>query len=179
MSKYTNLFVLAFLFFFACQEKINQPTELLSYNGKIVTETVAPFLGGGDGSLYRTVAPTGQIEHAPPYGTVYGHESDPNNVYLSRGEERLPSGSWTDQVNNETYTTTLFNDGTITFENLTVVTISNAVNTHYLNENGDWINIESDITLQAKAVTTGSNGVCDISTGDRGVLMAGGGGGIN
>ncbi len=179
MSKYTNLFLLAFLFFFSCQEKINQPTELLTYHGKMVNETAASFLIVGDNALFRTVAPCGQIEPLPPYGTVYGHESDPDNVYLSQGGEQLPSGSWTDQVNDETYTTTLFSNGVLTLENLTLITISNAVNTHYLDENGDWIDVDSDITVQANAVATGAGGVCDISTIDRGVLMAGGGGGVN
>lgn len=179
MSKYTNLFLLAFLFFFACQEKINQPTDRLDYNGKMVTETVAPFLFSGGNALFRTIASTGQIEQSPPYGTVYGHESDPDNVYLSQGGEQLPSGSWTDQVYDDTYTTTLFSNATITFENLILITITNAVNTHYLDENGNWIDVNSGITIQANAVTTDSGGACDISTSDKGVLMAGGGGGVN
>lgn len=178
MNRLNNVFVLAIIFFFACQSNINQPTETITYNGITITETVASFLVN-EGDLAKAESPKCQLEVSPPNGTVYGHETDPDNVYLAQGGERLPSGAWTDQVYQDVYRTTLFSNASITFDNPTLITISNANATSYLDSDGNWNEVSSDVSVEAKAVSTGSDGACEISTSDKGVFESGGNGGIN
>lgn len=166
MNKQTKIAISIFtiiLLMVGCQSDLNQPNEPLTYNGIVVSETTQKFTN--ENVLARSTAANAQIENNPPYGTVYGHENDPDNVYLSQGGELLPNGSWADQVFNETYKTTLFGNSKAEFDNLASVTITNPVNMYYLDGNENWIQITSDTTVQTTAVTTGLYGSGDIESG--------------
>lgn len=152
----------ATLLWVSCQSNINQPNEPLTYNGIIVSETPPAF--NGTGGLAKSTLPNAQVESAPPYGTVYGHENDPDNVYLCQGGETLTDGSWTDQVYNDTYKTTLFENSVAEFDGVVIVTITNPENCYYVDNNGNWVQVTSDINVQTTAVSTGPNGSADIES---------------
>ncbi len=152
----------ATLLLVSCQSNINQPNEPLTYNGIIVSET--PPASNSAGDLAKTTSQNAQIESTPPYGTVYGHENDPDNVYLCQGGETLTDGSWTDQVYNDTYKTTLFENSIAEFDGVVTVTITNPDNCYYVDNDGNWVQTISDITVQTTAVSTGPNGSADIET---------------
>ncbi len=160
------------LFMVGCQSDINQPNAPLTYNGIVVSESTPDFTRRN--ALARSTAANAQIEDNPPYGTVYGHENDPDNVYLSQGGELLRDGSWADQVYNETYKTTLFGNSKAEFDNLATVTITNPVDMYYLDGNGNWVQITSDTTVETIAVTTGLYGSGDIESGTICAIGSGG-----
>lgn len=174
MKKFTHIIVLALIFTFACQSNINKPNKPLTYNGLSVSEVSAPFLIVNNGSLARTVSPKGQLEPAPPYGTVYGHNDYPDDVYVSQGNELLPSGAWTDQAYQEIYRTALFGDTKVSFDEPTIVNITNADNTYYLDNSGNWELVLSDVSVETQGIKTDTNGSCSISTNCKVVLDPGG-----
>jgi len=159
-SKVFLLILSLIVLFVACESKVTSPNTPLVYKGITVSETTPDFIGGN--RLAKTTESTAQIESDPPYGTVYGVDTDPDNVYLSNGSEVLPTGSWTDQVYQETYKTTLFSKSTAQFDGLTTVTITDAVDCYYLDATGTWVEVTSDITVETTAIKTGVNGTCSI-----------------
>lgn len=161
--------------FFGCEDAINQQKEPLTYQGKVVLEITPSFVLTDNGAMAKLNAPSAQIEEDPPDGTVYGLESDTNNVYLSQGSEMLPYGSWTDQIYEDVYSTTMYANTLISCEELTTITITDITpNCKYLNEFDDWVPIHEDATVTAKAVSTGPNGSATITT-DSKILMGHGG----
>jgi len=157
MKNILNLFILALVLFLGRQSNnSSQPQEILTYHGKVVVESAAPWLAKG-------IEPAGKIEENPPSYTVYGQVND-TNVYLAQGGEQLPIGAWTDQVLEDIYTVTLFQSSSITFETLTLVMLVDAVGCQYLDANNEWITVDSDMTVYVKAIVTGDDGSCIIST---------------
>ncbi len=159
-----SLIILTIIFILAgCESNLTQPPQELTYNGITVSESVPEFIQPS--VLAKTTDESAaQIEEDPPYGTVYGHETDPDNVYLSSGSEVLPSGSWTDQVYDETYKTTLYANTKATFDAPTTVTITDPVDCYYLNASGVWVEVTSDTTVETTAIKTGLNGTCTIES---------------
>lgn len=168
-----SLFVVLGIFF-GCEDTINQQQEPLTYHGVEVLETTPAFIFPGNRVLAKGSAPKAQIEANPPYGTVYGHESDPSSVYLALGGELLPDGSWIDQIYEDLYETTLYNNSAISFESPATITITGAAQCKYLNVDDQWVPIQGDATVTVKAVSTGPNGTSTIET-DSKVLMGHGG----
>ncbi len=168
-----NKLMLLFVFgiFMGCEDKINQ--EPLTYQGKEVLETTPSFLIP-QGVMLKGEGPSSQIQVDPPYGTVYGHKTDPNNVYLSQGGELLPDGSWTDQVYSDVYGATLYSNSGVHFESPATVTLSNAVDVKYLDVNDNWVSVSGDATITAKAISVGPAGTTFMETGSK-VLMGHGG----
>ncbi len=168
--------MISLTFFFGCQDSVYQEQGPLMYQGKEVLETTPSFviLEVKDGVMAKAGDPEVQIEANPPYGTVFGNESDSGNVYLSQGSEMLPAGSWIDQVNGEVFTTTLLSNSTVSFVNATTITITGATDCEYLNVDDEWVSITGDATVTAKAVSIDENGTCTIETSDK-ILMGHGG----
>ena len=159
----------------ACNSKLTQPeNKPLTYNGIVVSESTPAFLSS-DG-ITRSTNSSGQIENDPPYGTVLGHENDPDNVYLAQGGEILPSGSWADQMFQAIYSTTLYGNTIAEFANTTTVTILNPIDCYYLNSIGNWVQVSSSQTVQTTVVKTGLNGSCTIQSN---TLASIGNGGID
>jgi len=153
--------------FFGCEDAIDQKQEPLTYQGKVVLETTPSFIFSGKGVAAKGVAPNAELEISPPYGTVYGHASQPENVFLAQGGELLPNGSWVDQVFHDVYVTTLFSNGVISFDDPTTIVITGAAQCKYLNEDGQWVPIHGAATVTAKGVATGPNGTTTIETTSR------------
>lgn len=179
MKKYFSLFASMMIVFFACELDLVNHSQVITYCGKTVIETPAPFLINGDGALNRGSNSVGQIENSPPAGTVYGHENDPDNVYLSQGGEQLPKGSWSDQTYQELYSTSLYRNSSITFNELTLVTITSGNSCQYLDNNGIWNTVGNNITIYVKAVRTDEDGSCQVTTNAKGVYNTRGGDGNN
>ena len=168
-----SLFVVLGIFF-GCEDTINHQQEPLTYHGIEVLETTPSFILPGNRVLAKGSAPNAQIEANPPYGTVYGCESDPSNVYLAIGGELLPEGFWTDQIYEDFYGTTLFSNSVISFESPATIIITGAAQCKYLNVDDRWVPIRGDATVTAKAVSTGPSGTSTITT-DSKMLMGHGG----
>jgi len=166
-------FLVITLMFISCNSNINQPDIPLLYNGIVVSESVPDF--NQNSSLSKSNSANAKIEQEPPYGTVYGHESDPDNVYLSYGGETLPQGAWADQVYQETYKTILFGNTSGSFSSLSTVTILSPVDCYYLDSSGNWIEVSSDVTVQTTSVRTSSNGTCVIQSNNKCDIGEGGG----
>lgn len=157
--------------FFGCEDTINQ--EPLTYHGKEVLETTPSFLIPS-GIMLKGEGPNSKIQTDPPYGTVYGHETDPNNVYLAQGGELLPDGSWTDQVYSDLYGATLYSNSGVHFETPAIVTLTNTTDCKYLDVNDVWIPVSGTVTVTAKAISVGTSGTTYMETGSK-VLMGHGG----
>lgn len=151
------------VFFFSCQTRVQQPEDILTYKTSIVINEPAPFLLNFDANLERSSSSRVEIEESPPDGTVYGHYSEPDNVYQANGSELLPAGAWTDHVNDHTYRLHLNENSILTFEQLTSLNITNAVNCQYLSESDEWITVNGDLAVQAKAVKSGENESADVA----------------
>jgi len=158
--------------FFGCEDSVNQ--DSLTYHGKEVLESTPSFVLPGGRVMYKGSGPNVAIETNPPYGTVYGLITDTANVYLAQGGELLPDSTWTDQIYQNTYGTTLYSNSAVTFLSPATVTITNATNCMYLDVNDNWVPVTGDITVTAKAISAGLNGSCYFET-DSKVLMGHGG----
>ena len=156
--------VIGLTIFFGCEDSIDQRQEPLTYHGKEVLETTPSFVISKIGVSAKSLLPNSEIQADPPYGTVYGQISDPDNVYLAQGGELLPDSTWTDQIYADLYGATLFSNAGIYFKNPAIVTITNAIDCQYLDVNDVWVPVTGDATVTAQAVSTGAGGSAYIET---------------
>lgn len=151
------------VFFFSCQTRLQQPEEVLTYKNSVVINEPAPFLLNINANLERSSSSRVEIEESPPDGTVYGHYSEPENVYQANGGELLPAGAWTDHVNDHTYSLQLNENSTLTFEQLTFLNITNTVGCQYLSDSDEWITLNGESFVLAKAVKSEENESADVA----------------
>ncbi len=164
--KKTTAVTLAILFIFSCQSYVSDGDSSLYYNGIKVSEESPSSISHNENMNARGVTPNGEIESSPPYGTVYGHENDPNHVYVSHGGELLSSGSWTGHIFSDIYQITLYPQTKASWNQLTDVTIQNAIDCYYLDYNGTWRSITGNGTIETWSIKTGNQGTIDIYSDD-------------
>lgn len=134
----------------------------LIYNGIVVTTAPAPFLMNF--GLARGEEPGTEVLSPLPEGTVYGHEEDPDTVYLAAGGEELPTGAWIDNTNTTVYTTEIFSETVVLFEGVAEVNIINPENTQYKDAAGNWLPVTANGTVFAVKIATGVLGGCFVET---------------
>ncbi|MBL7013050.1 MAG: hypothetical protein ISR83_01395 [Candidatus Marinimicrobia bacterium] len=160
--KKTVVVIFSILFIFSCQSYDSDGDSSLYYNGIKVSQENPSFISHNKNMSARGVTPNGEIESSPPYGTVYGHENDPNHIYLSQGGELLSSGSWAAQIFSDIYQISLYPNTKASWDQFTVVTFQNAIGCFYLDYNGTWQSVAGNGTIEAWSIKTGSQGTVDL-----------------
>ena len=106
------------------------------------------------------------VASSPPTGTYYSIPDDPNSPYEATGNEELLEHSAIWNTQSSEFSVGLLSNGVAEWSSLSLVVIVNPINTQYLNNNDEWIEVTSDALVSCKAVKTGEKGECKLSTSD-------------
>jgi hypothetical protein len=152
----TTLVLLALLLIVGCENPQDLSNEQTLYKGQVVQNEPAPFLQNGnnlakDGDGLLTLA------QEIPDGIVYGLEDDPK-VYAAEGGEILPAYSWVGNLNAKPLEVSCASKLAIRFESLAKVTIVEASNLIYIDENGIEVLFSGSGVIAAKEILTGADG---------------------
>ena len=156
--KITINVVVSFILFTSCDLNLDNE-QSLTYKSESIAVNPAPWLLNN--SLNRGEDHKIEIDNPAVAATVYGNESDPN-VYLAVGGEKLPNGSWVDNIDQLTYVTHIKNNAFIKLEFPVEIQLINPVETYYLSESEEWVNISAGSSVYASAIKTGNSGSCTL-----------------
>ncbi len=152
----TTIVLLALILLIGCENPARTDLEQHLYQGQVVQSEKAPFLLNSN-SLAKVSEGTATIDEAVAEGTVYGLQDEPT-VYAAEGGEALPKDTWIDNQNSEPVEVSLTAGLVITFEQVTTVTIIDAVNVTYIDENGQEVLLTGSGVITTSEISTGSEG---------------------
>jgi len=153
----TSIVLLALILFTGCENPgADVQNDPVLYRGRIVQDYQAPFLVPTN-SLAKDAEATLVIDATSADGTVYGSTTD-TTVYAATGGEALPKGTWVDNQSSDAVEVSLTSNLTLTFESLATVTVNDAIDMSYLDENGNWIPFAGSGVITCRAIATGSTG---------------------
>ncbi|NQT62256.1 MAG: hypothetical protein HQ556_04790 [Candidatus Marinimicrobia bacterium] len=153
----TTLVLLVLFLIIGCENPQDLSNERTLYKGQVVQNEPAPFLINGDnlakgGTVHLTLA------EEVPTGIVYGLDDDPT-VYTAEGGEILPVKSWVGNVNENPLEVSLTSKLAIKFDTLTRVTIVEALNMIYVDENGTAVLFSGNGVINTTEISTGTDGI--------------------
>jgi len=154
--RFTLILILALFLLMGCESPQDLSNEQALYKGQVVTNHRAPFLLNGN-SLSKTSDGIIILDEAVPDGTVYGLKND-DTVYLAEGGEVLPKKSWVDNVSSDPVEVSLTSNLVLTFVELTTVTIVEATDIIYVDENGDQVLFSGSGVITTTSISTGVDG---------------------
>ncbi|MBT3684011.1 MAG: hypothetical protein HOB70_10730 [Chloroflexi bacterium] len=150
----TTVVVLALFLIISCENPQDLSNEQTIYKGQVVQNGPAPFLQNGN-SLAKDGIGLLALADEIPNGIVYGLDNDPT-VYAAEGGEILPIKSWVGNENAKPLEVSLSSKLAIRFETLTKVTIVEALNMIYVDENGAQILFSGSGIITTTEISTGS-----------------------
>ena len=155
-ARVTAIVLLALILLIGCENPQNSDNDALLYKGKAVQDGRAPFLVDQN-SLAKDAAGTLVIEESSAAGTVYGLASD-TYVYEAAGGEVLPKDTWVDNISAEPIEVGVTSELVLTFEELTTVTLIDAINVFYVDVNGDTLLFSGSGVVSTTEISTGLEG---------------------
>ncbi len=161
----TAIVVLALFLFIGCESPQDLSNEQTLYKGQVIQNERAPFLLEGN-SLSKDSDGILILDEKVSDGTVYGLKDD-ETVYAAEGGEILPLKSWVGNISADPVKVSLTSNLVIKFEDLTSVTILDAVDMIYIAANGTKVLFSGSGVITTTEISTGSNGfVTLISTAE-------------
>ncbi|NQV43163.1 MAG: hypothetical protein HQ506_12505 [Candidatus Marinimicrobia bacterium] len=152
----TTVVLLVLFLIIGCESPQDLSSEQSLYKGQFIRNEPAPFLLNGN-NLSKDTEGILILDEEVPDGIVYGLKND-TEVYAAEGGEVLPKKSWIDNVGSDPVEVSLTSGLTITFETLTSVTIIDAQNMIYIDENGTTVVFSGSGVITTTEISTGSNG---------------------
>lgn len=161
----TTVVLLGLFLIIGCENPQDLSSEQALYKGQIIRNEQAPFLLNGN-SLSKDTDGILILDESVADGTVYGLKND-TEVYAAEGGEVLPKKSWVDNVDSDPVEVSLTSNLTITFDALATVTIIDALNMIYIDQNGTTVLFSGSGVITTTEISTGSNGfatlICTIA----------------
>ena len=153
----TSILLTTAMLFISCENPGDiQDASTVLYRGYTVQQERAPFVRTMN-SLAKDAEETVTIDESSSDGTVYGSTED-TTVYAAEGGEALPKDTWVDNSDDEPVTVSLTSNLTLTYETLATVTVSDAVDMKYLDEDGNWVAFAGSGVIVCQSLATGSDG---------------------
>ncbi len=153
----TTLVLLVLFLVIGCENPQDLSSEQTLYKGQVVQTGPAPFLENGN-SLAKPNESVLVLAEEVPTGIVYGLDGDPG-VYTAEGGEILPEKSWVGNDDGNPLEVTLTSKLAIKFDSLTKVTIVEALNIIYIDENGLEVVFSGNGVINTTDISTGTDGV--------------------
>jgi hypothetical protein len=153
----TLIVLVAFFLFVGCESPQDLSREQALYQGRVIQNDSAPFLLNGN-NLSKDTEGLLILDEEVSDGTVYGLKND-TTVYAAEGGEVLPKKTWLDNVDSNPVEVSLTSNLTIIFDTLTEVTILNAVNMIYVDQNGTEVVFSGTGLITTTEISTGSDGL--------------------
>jgi len=152
----TTIVLVALFLIIGCENPQDLSNEQTYYKGQIVQNERAPFLLNGH-SLSKDSEGILILAEQVPEGIVYGLENDPE-VYAAEGGEILPTKSWVGNLEEKPLEVSLTSKLSIWFESPTKVTIVDATDMIYIDQNGNVVVFSGSGLITATEISTGSDG---------------------
>ncbi len=154
--KMTTIILLVLFLIIGCENPQDLSSEQTLYEGQVIQDGPAPFLLNGN-NLAKASEGLFIFAAEVPDGIVYGLENDPT-VYTAQGGEMLPANSWVGNVKASPVEANLKAKASIKFDYLSTVTLIDADNIFYIDENGTKIVFSGNGVITATEIYTGSDG---------------------
>ena len=129
-----SIVLLTLFLIISCESPAESQNETSLYRGTTVELGKAPFLLNS--SLAKKTEKMVVISENSSEGTVFGLQSD-DLVYAAEGGEVLPQGTWVGNQHDDPVEVYIGSSLTITFDEVTTVTLIDAKQVMYLDENGE------------------------------------------
>ncbi|MBC8376868.1 MAG: hypothetical protein H8E26_12545 [FCB group bacterium] len=152
----TTIVLLVVFLIIGCENPQDLSSDQTLYQGQVIQHDAAPFLLNGT-SLAKLGDGLFIFAEEVPEGIVYGLENDPT-VYAAQGGEILPENSWVGNLKAAPVEATLKSKASITFDSPSLVTLIDASDIVYIDENGTKIAFSGNGVVTANEILTGSNG---------------------
>ncbi|MBL7026267.1 MAG: hypothetical protein ISR87_12525 [Candidatus Marinimicrobia bacterium] len=153
----TTVVLLVLFLIIGCENPQDLSNEQTLYKGQVVQNGPAPFLQNGN-NLAKDGSGVLVLAEEIPNGIVYGLDGDPT-VYTAEGGEILPIKSWVGNANENPLEVSLTSKVAIKFESLTKVTIVEALNMIYVDENGIEVLFSGSGIINTTDISTGTSGI--------------------
>lgn len=154
--RFTLIILLAVSLFVGCENPEDLSSEQSLYKGRVIQEGPAPFLVDGN-SLSKDSEGILVLGEDVPDGTVYGLENE-EEVYSAEGGETLPEQSWVDNIDADPVEVSLKANLTVTFKEVTDVTIIDAFDMKYIDAGGNSVEFSGSGVITTSSIITGSEG---------------------
>ena len=152
----TAIVVLALFLFIGCESPQDLSNEQVFYKGQVVQNERASFVLDGN-NLSKDLDGILILDEEVSDGTVYGLEDD-ETVYTAEGGEILPLKSWVGNISADPVKVSLTSNLVIKFEELTSVTILDAVDMIYIAANGSEVLFSGSGVITTTEISTGTDG---------------------
>lgn len=152
----TTIVLLVLFLMISCENPQDLTSKETYYQGQLVQNEPAPFLLNGN-NLSKDSEGILILAQEIPDGIVYGLGNDPL-VYAAEGGEILPPSSWVGNLDAKPLEVSLTPKLAIWFGTPTKVTIVEALDIIYIDQNGIEVLFSGTGLITAKEISTGSDG---------------------